>query len=271
MNKIFHFVSGLPRSGSSLLCGILGQNPSVHASGTSGILGVLANLRNFWPDVAEFKALDPTVSKTRKLSVMCAVLDGFYADIDKPIVFDKNRGWLQHLEMAETIFEKKPKVLVTVRDVREVLASCERLWLERKRDNLMTEQEKANQIGFQSLEGRCRCMMAPDGLVGSSANLIVDAAVRGWRDRMHFVEYDNLCTRPKETMEGIYEFLEIEPFSHDFKNIKPSAFENDEPYGWGDLHNIRPVIARQEQQWPKYLTTAIAMQYSQDATFWKGL
>ncbi len=271
MNKTFYFLSGLPRSGSTLLAGILGQDPLIHASGTSGILGVLANLRNFWPDVAEFSALDPAVSKTRKLSVMRAVLDGFYADVEKPIIFDKNRGWLQHLEMVETILEKRPKVIVTVRNVCDVLASCERLWRKRKADNLMTEQEKANQIGFQSLDGRCRAMMAPDGLVGSSANLIVDAVVRGWRDRLHFVEYDNLCSRPKETMDGIYEFLEMEPIAYDFKNVKQSAFENDTPYGWGDLHGIRPVVDRQEEQWPKYLTTGVAMQYSQNATFWRGL
>nr|WP_324258971.1 hypothetical protein [Cellvibrio fontiphilus] len=37
----FHFISGLPRSGSILLAGILRQNPHFHAAMSSSVAGLL--------------------------------------------------------------------------------------------------------------------------------------------------------------------------------------------------------------------------------------
>lgn len=271
MNKQYYFLSGLPRSGSSLLCGILSANKSLHVSSTSGILSVLVNLRNYWTDVAEFNALDPALSAARKLAVMRGALESYYADVPQEIVVDKCRGWPQHLEMAEAMFGCKPRMIVTVRDVRDVLASFEKLWRKRKAENLPIDLEKGNPVDYQSIDGRCKVLMSGGGVVGSSCHLICDAAVRGWKSQMHFVEYEDLCSDPKTTMEKIYAFLEIDPVQHDFSHVVPSVIENDAPYGWGDLHTIRPVVQPQEPQWPAILPTHVAMQYSNDAKFWKNL
>ena len=40
-DRQFHFISGLPRSGSTLLAGILRQNPRFHASMSSPVSGLL--------------------------------------------------------------------------------------------------------------------------------------------------------------------------------------------------------------------------------------
>lgn len=269
MNKRFFFLSGLPRSGSTCLGAILSQNQKLYVSGTSGIQSILVNIMTHWNDVAEFNALDPEVSKTRKLSVMRAALEGFYADVPQEIVIDKCRGWPQHFEMAESVLGYKPKAIITVRDVRDVLASFERIWRERKAQGLPVDYEKGNQADYQSVAGRCKVLI--NGLVGTSANAISDAALRGWKSQMHFVEYDELCSSPKKTLDGIYQFLEIEPVEHNFAEVKTSVFENDTPYGWGDLHTIRSVVAPHESQWQKYLPTPVAMQYSEDAFFWRKL
>ncbi len=270
MDKQFFFLAGLPRSGSTLLAGLLAQNPAIHVSGTSGILSIITNIRNHWSDVAEFNALEPATSEARKLSVLKGAFNGFYTDVEKPVIIDKCRGWPQHLEMAETMLGYKPKVIVTVRDVRDVLASFEKLWRIRKANNQLVDLEKSNPIDFQSLESRCRLLMS--GVVGSSITVIVDAVTRGWKSSMLFVEYDDLCCEPLKVLGLIYEFLAINQYKyHDVENVSSSAYENDTPYGWGELHSVRPNILPQEQQWPKYLTTAVAMQYSNDAKFWRSL
>ena len=46
MEKTFHFISGLPRSGSSLLANVLAQNPRFCVSPTSGILDIMFMVRN---------------------------------------------------------------------------------------------------------------------------------------------------------------------------------------------------------------------------------
>ena len=41
MPRTLHFISGLPRSGSTLLAGILRQNPRMHAAMSSPVAGLL--------------------------------------------------------------------------------------------------------------------------------------------------------------------------------------------------------------------------------------
>ena len=59
IDKNVHFISGMPRSGSTLLCNILNQNPRFHATGTSGVLDLLLLVRNNWnliPSTGNFAA-----------------------------------------------------------------------------------------------------------------------------------------------------------------------------------------------------------------------
>ena len=44
MNKTLHFLSGIPRSGSTVLAAILNQNPETHVSTTSGLVHALDGL-----------------------------------------------------------------------------------------------------------------------------------------------------------------------------------------------------------------------------------
>src|SRR4051794_4991565 len=56
--KKYCFISGLPRSGSTLLANLLAQNPRFHASATSGILDVVFGVRNHWDQLPQFQAMD---------------------------------------------------------------------------------------------------------------------------------------------------------------------------------------------------------------------
>lgn len=270
MKKEMFFVSGLPRSGSTLFCALLAQNKKMHVSGTSGILEMCINVRNHWPKITEFQALDPKLSTTRRIGTMRGMLDGFYDDIEQSIVVDKNRHWTSHLEMAQLLFNKKPKVIVTVRDVRDVLASFERKWRETKADTQVA-QEQGNPIEYANVEGRCQVLCSKNQIVGSSVISIRDAVVRGWKSQMHFVEYDKLCENPTKTLNEVYDFLEIESFKHDVNNVENSVIERDEVYGWKDLHSIRAIVQKQEPQWPKYLPEEVAAQYEKDSKFWRNL
>ena len=127
MKRIIHFVAGMPRSGSTLLCNLLAQNPHFHATSTSGILDVMLLVRNQWDKTVEFQAAKNEQGKLRALR---GILDAYHDDPKnlKPVVFDKSRDWLGYMELAEAVLERKAKALVCVRDVRDVLASFERLW-----------------------------------------------------------------------------------------------------------------------------------------------
>jgi len=255
MNKTYHFISGLPRAGSTLLCNILMQNPRFWAGPTSGILDVMFAVRNQWDKLVEFQAQPPAQSEAAKLRVLRGILDAYYQDVTRPVIFDKSRGWLAYLEMAEAVLARPAKVLVPVRDLREVLASFELLWRKTSATRQMP-QEPAHYFQFQTVEGRCEVWCRNDQPVGLAYNRIKDALQRGFRDRLHFVEFEKLTQNPERTMRQVYQFLGEEYFKHDFDHVEQVTFENDAIHGIPDLHTIRPKVAPAQPHWPTVLGDA---------------
>jgi len=247
--KTYHFIAGLPRAGSTLLCNILAQNPLFHTTGTSGIMDVMFGVRNQWDNLVEFKAAP---NEPAKLRVLRGILDNFYSDVEKPVVFDKCRGWLSLLEMAEAVLGHKVKVLVPVRDMRDVLASFEKLWRENSQTSQLNQENK-NYFNFQNVESRTEVWLQGDQTVGLAYNRIRDALIRGFGDRMYFVHFERLTTDPEQVMKEIYQFLEKEPFKHDFNNVEQVTFEDDAVHGFKNLHAIRHKVEPMAPQWQKVL------------------
>jgi sulfotransferase len=264
LSKTYYFVSGLPRSGSTLLMNILAQNPNFHVTGTNGIMDVMFGVRNQWDQLVEFQAHPDEAGKLR---VLRGILESFYADVEQPVVFDKCRGWLSLIEMGEAILGHKMKILVPVRDMRDVLASFEKLWRETSKTS-QVGQERSAYFKFQTVQGRCDMWLATDQPVGLAYNRIADALARGYRDRMHFVDFDALTVRPEETLAGIYEFLGEKPFKHDFNNVKQVTWEDDRVHGFKGLHDIRSKVEPIRPQWPTVLG-AFAERFG-NLNFWKA-
>lgn len=56
MKKELFFISGLPRSASTLLANLCLQNPKFHATNTSGLVNLLFLVRNQWHKITEHQA-----------------------------------------------------------------------------------------------------------------------------------------------------------------------------------------------------------------------
>lgn len=237
--KTIHLVSGLPRSGSTLLQNILAQNPRFHATPTSGCVDTFMGIRNNWNLLPEHKA-SPCHQKL--LNVLRATLDAYFLDVPQPVVFDKGRSWLAYIEFVESILKTTVKVLVPVRPVPDILSSMEKLY--RKTSHWWQPPGEAqNYFQFQTVRDRCKFWMRDDQLVGLALNRVEDACIRGLRDRLHFVSFDELTSNPQQTMAEIYEYLGETLFTHDFDHVKQVTQEDDSIYGFIDLHWVRSKVA----------------------------
>jgi len=244
-DKKIHFISGLPRAGSTLLANILAQNPRFHATATNGIADVMFGVRNQWNKLVEFQANPNEDAKKRVLN---GIIHSYFADLDEPVIFDKSRSWVSLFEMAEEALGYKPKIIVPVRDMRDVLSSFEKLWRKTSASSQLV-QESENYFKFQTIEGRCDVWMQANQPVGLAYNRIRDAVIRGHAKDMYFIEFEALTHSPKETMDGIYSFLNEEKFEHDFDHVKQVTWENDNVHGIKGLHDIREKVEPVESDW----------------------
>ncbi len=99
-----HFISGLPRSGSTLLAGLLRQNPRFAAAMTGpvgGLVGALLNAMSPQNETAVF------LDEAKRQAILRAVVEAYYADqADKAVVFDTNRMWSARLPLIAALYPR---------------------------------------------------------------------------------------------------------------------------------------------------------------------
>ena len=235
--KTLHFLSGLPRSGSTVLSSILNQNPEVYVTPTSPMLNVAVKMQEAWRD-------DPTVKanyyEDQARNITKAILPAFWQHRPEPIIIDKGRGWAKNMPTANALFEKKIKVLVVERDLPSIMASW--LTIIKKQKNCYLDREIVNKGYAPTDDNRMAEMwfnMVKDCMEGTQ-QIKVDVP-----DQILVVKYDDLMEDPKLQLKRIEEFLELPHHEYDFENIQNDTVDDDMvAWGFDGLHTIRPKLAK---------------------------
>jgi sulfotransferase len=258
------FNSSLPRSGSTLLQNILGQNPMFHVTPTNALLEMVVGVRDRWQDLIEFRAQPQKEIMPRVIGSMRGIIEGFYEKElrEGRIVVDKSRGWLAYIELMEQVMGRPVTILSTIRDVRAIVASFEKLY----RANPVTVRREQDYCAAQTVEGRTAILLQPGGVVGLAVNRLRDALRRNTKSQLLLVPYRRLTTAPKKVLADIHERLGLEPFSYDFENVEQVTYEDDAVHGL-PLHTIRrKVESPVDEPWkgiiPPALADRIAAEYA---------
>src|SRR4051794_12564835 len=113
MQNGIHFISGLPRSGSTLLAALLRQNPRFSAGITSPALGLFnAMLR----ETSQRNETAVFIDNGLRERLLRGVFEACYADIHpRQVVFDTNRLWTTKLPVLTRLFPKA-KVICCIRN-----------------------------------------------------------------------------------------------------------------------------------------------------------
>ena len=241
MGSAVHFVAGLPRSGSTLLMNLLGQNPRHHVTPTSGLIELFVMVKNRWPEFIEFKAEGLENVKPRVRGALRGLLEGYFEPefAAGKTVFDKSRGWLQYIEPLEEVLGRPVKVIVTVRDVRAIVASFEKIYRRRS----IEYREPTNDAFFecQTVAGRAEVLLNPKSVVGLTIARLSDALARGVGNRLIIVPYQALTTSPRETLNLLHSVLELPPFEYDPDHVEQITHEDDYFHGM-PLHSVRSHV-----------------------------
>jgi len=237
--KIF-FQSSLPRAGSTLLQNIMAQNPEFYVTPTSGLLELIFGARYNYSNNPEFKAQDADQMKKAFLAFSRAGMEAYFRALtDKPYVLDKSRGWGVHFDLLTQIFHEEPKVIVMVRDLRQILASMEKKFRQTP-DKQRPIENHANLTGTTTFKRTMiHLQTAP---VGLALDRIAEIHHRGWNTKLLFIRYEDLTAQPKATLNKVYAYLGLPNFEHDFDNVPQVTQEDDRVHGVAGLHDIRPKV-----------------------------
>jgi sulfotransferase len=271
--KQFYFMSGLPRSGSTLISSILNQNPDIHASANSPMCGMMFNLERSVLASEQYSAYPkPKVMS----STISGVLENYYSDTDKPIVIDKSREWAiqEHFGVLLRNLPYEPKVIMPVRDITDILASFISLVNKNpgKPSFIDNEIQARQEFNFYRPIDDIRCdhLMRPKGLVDNAMYGLAYAMLEENRKYFHLVEYEDLLDNPKKAIDGIYEFLGVDKFDHDFDNIINTVKEDDKVYGVEGMHDVRSTISRRKIDKQEVLSPYVLNKYS-NMEFWRNV
>ena len=113
-------LSGLPRSGSQVLSSILNQHPDIHSTVTSPIADLIGKIVPEWQQLSQSQ-LDPDIRQLH--NILHGVIQGAYKHVDKNVIVDKNRLWPRYGKLVSNVLGEKPKIICTVRNITEILAS----------------------------------------------------------------------------------------------------------------------------------------------------
>lgn len=252
---VFH--SSLPRSGSTLLQNLAAQCESNHVTPTSDVIELVVAARNHWMEYPGFKAqgIDRCAPNIKR--ALRGIVEGYYSQelaVGKTI-WEKSRGWIAYLELLDEIFEAPQRIVCCVRDVRDIVASFEKL----HRKSSLTKRDAVGDAYFdcQTIQGRAMQLLSKEAVVGLAINRLRDALAKGYRDRLLIVPYHGLTSDPVGTMARLHYSLGLPPIMVDPSNVEQVTREDDGQWGM-DLHTVRPVVEANEETWRGVLPDGLA-------------
>lgn len=232
LKKQYYFISGLPRSGSTLLSAILKQNPRFHA-GISDIL--LSHFRSNIEVANTTQYVEFNEDRLKRM--LCSMFDSYYADIDKEVIFNTNRLWTNLLPDLNAIFPNT-RVICCVRDINRIIDSFERM---HQKNPLKISTVFSKDVDM-NVYSRASSLMADGGIVKLPYDSLKSAFTGQFSKMIMLVEYDILTKNPEGTMKAIYNFIGQPYFQHDYENVESSYDEYDSVIKLKGLHTTKKRV-----------------------------
>lgn len=256
----YHFISGLPRSGSTLLSAILKQNPKFSADISNPLHDYARTIIQVTHNSV---GMEVAVPVEKRVSIIKGIFKSFYEQHPE-VCFNTNRAWTAQTSMLKDLFPNS-KIIICVRDVPWILDSFEQL----NAKNPYSIKALYNHQDMSNVYMRSNSLMSmdgPGGYVTGPLTCLKQALFSNEKDMLCVVDYEALCRRPRETMKTIYDFIGESWFEHDFENVEDSYDEFDEAANIVGLHKVR---RRVEYHPRKPILPPDIWETYQNQSFWK--
>jgi sulfotransferase len=234
LNKRLIYVTGLPRAGT-FLCQLLGHHPDIYSSGhSSPLCSSLNGLRHQLSD-NEFllSQLDVDFEKVyqRLLNAFRGFINGWFAESNSVWVVDKNRGWLNQLEMVYHL-DPDCRMLVCVRELGQIYGSVE---AQHQKTLLL---DFPDHLANLSRYARADKLFGNEGVIGTPLKSIenLQDIDNRLQSRLYYVVFEHLMAEPVLVMREIYQWLNLPEAPFDPQQLEVKAHESDSYYRFKYQH-----------------------------------
>jgi len=256
----FHFISGLPRAGTTLLAAIFNQNPRFRAGMTSPLADIMGVVMAEASSKNDFSF---DVSDEQRVALLRGLVENFYSgQADAGVIFDTSRLWCSRMQLLGALLPGA-KVIACVRHLPWVLDSMERLVRRHPVGVSKVFRFDTNTTMYSRVEA----LTDPRGMVGFAFQATKDAFYGQYAPgHLLLLTYESLARNPQAAMRAVYQFIGEPWFEHDFDNVQYDAPEFDQALGLAGLHRVRPKVALKSRR--SILPPDLFEQYSK-LSFWQ--
>lgn len=226
-NHTIFFISGLPRSGSTLLTSLLSENPDIYTSGNSPLCQLMWDTQLSMNNNCNEQFLSNNIAY-KKSKILQSIPITLYEEVKKKYIFDKCRSWTlpDNLEIVKNYINKDFKIIILVRNIENILKSF--MFIDNNKNYEKDLFIEYSDPLMRSLDGVRHCIEHVD------------------KKKYFIINYDSLIFNTKKILEDLYKFLEIPYFDHNLNSIVNRNKENDDVYGIPGLHEVRPEINKRQ-------------------------
>jgi hypothetical protein len=240
--KAYYFLTGLPRSGNTLLGSIINQSKNVKVTANTILTDIIYQLQlikdnEIYKNFSDEKSLDNIINN---------VFNNYYQNWKVDNIIDRGAwGTPYNLKCLKSII-KKPKFIILYRPVLECLASFIKI-------------EKPTNI-----ESRCHELMQTNAMIGknlwSIKNIIKE------KENYIIINYKDFIKNPNKEIKTMFNYLKINFENFNLSNLKQFSANNvsynDSIYK-AQLHTIRTnKIEINKYKIEDYLPSNIIKKYS---------
>ncbi|HLQ86273.1 MAG TPA: sulfotransferase [Salinisphaeraceae bacterium] len=258
MRASIHFISGLPRAGSTLLAALLRQNPRFHAGMSGPLAGMFGSLLGVMSERNEFAVF---LDDAKRQRILHGLFDNYYDDYAAEVIFDTSRAWCARMPAIAQLFPQA-RVIACVRHLPWVIDSIEQL----VQKNMFSPSSIFNYTPGGTVYTRANSVAASGGLVGYAFDALKQACFGAQADRLLLVQYETLTADPARAMAAIYDFIGEPAFEHDFEQVEYDTEEFDRRAGTPGLHTVRGRV--QARPRATLLPPDLFRRFANDA-FWR--
>lgn len=239
---MYHFITGLPRSGSTLLASILSQNPACSASIMSPVGRVVSDALDAMGPKNEAESY---ITDDQRMRILQGIIEGYYATDMHNVIFDNNRRWTANVGLIAKLFPDS-KLVCCLRQPAAIVDSFERLFQKNPLNLSVIYGARSNLTVYE----RVSEIMQPTGVVGFALNAFRTAFFGPYKEKLACVQYDDLCRFPAAVMQALTEALKLPAHNYNFEAIQqlPGAEQFDRDIATPGLHTLKEKVVYEPRQ-----------------------